>query len=41
MKRILLDTNVHTAFKKGDPGALEIILAVATVGLSTVVLGAL
>lgn len=41
MKRILLDTNAYTAFKKGDPGALEIIRAVETVGFSTIVLGEL
>jgi predicted nucleic acid-binding protein len=41
VKRILLDTNAYTAFKKGDRSAVEIIRAVETVGFSTVVLGEL
>jgi len=41
VKRILLDTDAYSAFKKGDPAAVEIIRAVETVGFSTVVLSEL
>jgi tRNA(fMet)-specific endonuclease VapC len=41
MRRILLDTNAYVAFKRGEPGAREIVQIADTLGLSTVVLGEL
>lgn len=41
MRHILLDTNAYAAFKRGEPGALDIVQTADTLGLSTVVLGEL
>ena len=41
MKQIRLDTNAYATFKRGEPGALDIIPMADPLGLSTVVLGEL
>ncbi len=41
MKRLLLDTNVYVAFKRGDDDAVELLRLADEVHLSTVVLGEL
>lgn len=41
MKKILLDTNAYVAFKRGDPGAVEIVQFADALGFNTVVLGEL
>lgn len=41
MKRILVDTNAYTAFKKNDPAAVNVFRTVEHIGLNTVVLGEL
>lgn len=41
MKRILFDTNAYAAFKRGDPGATEVIRLADRVGMNAVVLGEL
>jgi len=41
MKRILIDTNVYVAFKKGDPRTIEVLSQAEYIGVSTVVLGEL
>ena len=41
MRRILLDTNAYAAFKRGDPGARDVVQMADTLGVSTVVLGEL
>ncbi len=41
MKRILVDTNAYTAFKRNDPAALEVIRSSEHIGVNTVVLGEL
>ena len=41
MRRILLDTNGYSAFKRNDPIATGIIRSVEYIGLSVVVLGEL
>ena len=41
MKRILFDTNAYAAFKRGDPGAAEVVRLADRIGMNTVVLGEL
>ena len=41
MKRILVDTNAYAAFKRGEPGARDIVQMADFLGVSTVVLGEL
>jgi len=41
VRRILLDTNAYAAFKRGQPGARDIVQMAGTLGVSTVVLGEL
>ena len=41
MKRILFDTNAYAAFKRGDPGATEVIRLADRIGMNAVVLGEL
>lgn len=41
MKRILFDTNAYAAFKRGDPGAAEVVRLADRIGMNAVVLGEL
>jgi tRNA(fMet)-specific endonuclease VapC len=41
VKRILIDTNAYAAFKRNDPGAIEVIRSSEYIGVSMVVLGEL
>ena len=41
MKRILFDTNAYAAFKRGDPGAAEVVRLADRIGMNTVDLGEL
>ena len=41
MKKVLLDTNAYVAFKKGKPGAIEILQMAGSIGICSVVLGEL
>ncbi|QSV44398.1 type II toxin-antitoxin system VapC family toxin [Geobacter benzoatilyticus] len=41
MKRIILDTNFYSAFKKNDATALELLKRVEYIGVNTVILGEL
>lgn len=41
MKRILIDTNAYTSFKRNDPVALEVIRSSEYIGVNMVVLGEL
>jgi tRNA(fMet)-specific endonuclease VapC len=41
MKRILLDTNVYTAFKQADPRAVALIQEADVIGINSVVAGEL
>ncbi|MHB8836958.1 MAG: PIN domain-containing protein [Candidatus Methylomirabilia bacterium] len=41
MKRILFDTNAYVAFKRGDPGAVEVARLADRIGMNAVVLGEL
>jgi tRNA(fMet)-specific endonuclease VapC len=41
VKRILFDTNAYAAFKRGDPGATEVIRLADRIGMNAVVLGEL
>jgi tRNA(fMet)-specific endonuclease VapC len=41
MKRIIIDTNFYTAFKKNDAAALELLKRVEYIGVNTVILGEL
>ena len=41
MKRILLDTNVYTTFKRGDPRAVALMQEADFIGINSVVVGEL
>lgn len=41
MKRILIDTNAYAAFKKNEPGAVNILSTAEYIGINIVVLGEL
>ncbi|MBI4849124.1 MAG: type II toxin-antitoxin system VapC family toxin [Nitrospirae bacterium] len=41
MKRVLMDTNTYTAFKKNDPAAVNVFRTVEYIGVNIVVLGEL
>lgn len=41
MRRILIDTNVYVAFKRGEESSVEILRKAGVIGVSTVVLGEL
>ncbi len=41
MRNILLDTNAYAAFKRGEPGATDIIRHAPLIGVNSVVLGEL
>lgn len=41
MKRIIIDTNFYTAFKKSEPDAVNILRKVEYIGINTVILGEL
>jgi len=41
LKRILFDTNAYAAFKRGDPGAAEVVRLTDRIGMNAVVLGEL
>jgi predicted nucleic acid-binding protein len=41
VKRILFDTNAYAAFKRGDPGAAEVVRLADRIGMNAVVLGEL
>jgi len=41
VKRILFDTNAYAAFKRGDPGATEVVRLADRIGMNAVVLGEL
>jgi len=41
VKRILFDTNAYVAFKRGDPGAVEVVRLADRIGMNAVVLGEL
>jgi len=41
MKRILIDTNVYSAFKRNDAGVVPVLKKVEYIGVSVVVLGEL
>lgn len=41
MKKVLLDTNAYVAFKRGDPGAVEVVRLADRLGVPAVVLGEL
>jgi tRNA(fMet)-specific endonuclease VapC len=41
MKRIIIDTNFYTAFKRNDPDALFLLQRAEYIGINTVILGEL
>jgi tRNA(fMet)-specific endonuclease VapC len=41
MRPIMVDTNAYTAFKRGDPGVIEVIQHAKIIGISPIVLGEL
>ena len=41
MKRIIIDTNFYTAFKKNDAAAVDLLKRVEYIGVNTIILGEL